>query len=175
MMKKIILRFFLAFFLSASFQLTSANQASAEIIDIQNEEKSFGDWKVFCEVDAMMSLAHCKVASKFYEKTAAISIEPTTKFFSQLFIIIPQAKIGSFVKIRVDQNDLVLSKNIETKDFGLIPLDEIQKQNLFSQMKTGDFLYLRFSVRASEKEVTAKINLKDFRAALNYYNSRVSR
>ncbi len=174
-MKKIILRFFLAFFLSASFQLTSANQARAEIIDIQNEEKTFGDWKVFCEVDAMMSLAHCKVASKFYENTAAISIEPTAKFFSQLFVIIPQAKIGSFVKIRVDQNDLILSKNIEVKDFGLIPLDDTQKQNLFSQMKAGDFLYLRFSVRAAEKEVTAKISLKDFRAALSYYNSRVSR
>lgn len=174
-MKKIIFRFFLAFFLSASFQLTIFNQAHAEIIDVQNEEKSFGDWKVFCEVDAMMSLAHCKVASKFYENSAAISIEPTTKFFSQLFVIIPQAKLGSFVKIRVDQNDLILSKNLDVKDFGLIPLDETQKQNLFSQMKAGDFLYLRFSVRAAEKEVTVKINLKDFRAALNYYNSRVSR
>ena len=174
-MKKIIFGFFLTFFLGAFSQLSSSNPAHAEIIDIQNEEKTFGDWKVFCEVDAMMSIAHCKVASKFYENTAAISIEPTSKFFSQLFVIIPQAKVGDFVKIRVDQNDLILSKNISAKDFGLIPLDDLQKQTLFSQMKAGDFLYLRFSVRGAEKEITAKISLKDFRSALNYYNSRVSR
>lgn len=174
-MKKIIFGFFVTFFLGAISQLSSSNQAHAEIIDIQNEEKTFGDWKVFCEVDDMMSLAHCKVASKFYENTAAISIEPTTKYFSQLFVILPQVKIGSFVKIRVDQNDLILSKNIDVKDFGLIPLDDLQKQTLFQQMKAGDFLFFRFNVRGSEKEVTAKINLKDFRNALSYYNSRVSK
>ncbi len=174
-MKKIIFGFFLAFFLSGFFHVTSSNQAHAEIIDIQNEEKTFGDWKVFCEVDAMMNMAHCKVASKFYENTAAISIEPTSRFFTQLFVIIPQTKLGTFVTIRVDQNDLILSKNVSVKDFGLIPLDDLQKQTLFSQMKAGDFLYLRFSVRGAEKEITAKINLKDFRSALSYYNSRVSR
>ena len=41
-------------------------------------------------------------------------------------------------------------------------------------MKNGDFLYLRFSVRGSDKDITVKISLKDFRNALTYYNSRVS-
>jgi hypothetical protein len=36
-------------------------------------------------------------------------------------------------------------------------------------------LYLRFSVRDLEQEVTVKINLKDFRSALSYYNSRASK
>lgn len=170
-MQKVIFGFFLATF----FQLTSFNLAHGEIIDVQNEEKTFGDWKVFCEIDAMMDIAHCKVGSKFYENTAVISIEPTVKFLGQLFVIIPQVQVGSFVKLRVDQNDLILSKTIGVKDFGLIPLDDTQKQTLYHQMKNGDFLFLRFSVRGSEKEVTAKISLKDFRSALSYYNSRVSK
>jgi hypothetical protein len=167
--------FFVIFFLFQPFQITNISDAQAEIVDIQIEEKIFGDWKVFCETDVMMDISHCKIAAKFYENSAAISIEPTSKFFSQFFIIIPQIKLGSFVKIRIDQNDLILSQNINVKDFGLIPIDETQKQNLFQQMKAGDFLYLRFSLRASEKEITAKINLRDFRNALVYYNSRVLR
>ncbi len=162
------------FFLTIFFELTSFNQASAEIINIQNEEKTFGDWKVFCEVDVMMDMAHCKIASKFFENSAVITIEPTVKFLSQLLVAIPQIKVGTFVQIRVDRNDLILSKNVSSKDFSLIPLDDTQKLDLYRQMKSGDFLFFRFSVRNSEKEVTAKINLKDFRSALSYYNSRVS-
>lgn len=169
-MKKILL----AFFLTVFFGLSSF-KAQAEIIDIQNEEKVFGDWKVFCETDVMMDISHCKIASKFYDKTAVLTIEPTAKFISQLFLIIPQTQVGSFVKIRVDKNDLILSQNILQKDFGLIPLDDQQKGQLYNQMKNGDFLYLRFSVRGSEKEVTAKINLRDFRSALSYYHSRISK
>ncbi len=175
MTKNLYNLFFIICFLFPTFQITNISDVKAEIIDIQTEEKNFGDWKVFCETDAMMDISHCKIATKFYENSAAISVEPTAKFYSQFFIIIPQIKLGSFVKIRVDQNDLTLSQNVNVKDFGLIPLDETQKQNLFQQMKAGDFLYLRFSLRASEKEVTAKINLRDFRNALVYYNSRVLR
>jgi invasion protein IalB len=169
-MKKIFFGFFLATF----FQLTSINNAFSEIIDIQNEEKTFGDWKVFCEIDAMMDLAHCKVASKFYDNTSVITIEPTLKYLSQLYLVIPQIQIATFVKIRVDRNDLILSRTLVAKDFGLIPLDDEQKNTLYRQMKNGDFLYLRFSVRGSDKDITVKISLKDFRNALTYYNSRVS-
>ena len=156
------------------FQLTSF-YAAAEIIDVHNEEKSFGEWKVFCEIDDMMSLAHCKVAAKFFDNSSVITIQPSAKYANQFFIIIPQIQIGNFVKLRVDQNDLILSKNISNKDFGMVPLDDAQKNALFLQMKNGDFLYLRFSVRGSEKEVTIKLNLKDFRNALSYYNSRASK
>ena len=167
-MKKKILTIFLTTF----FSLTSFNQLHAEIIDIQNEEKNFGEWKVFCEVDAMMDIAHCKVASKFYENNAVVTIESTSKFLSQFLIVIPQIKIGSFVKIRIDRGDMILSQNASQKDFGLIPLSEEQKNIIYKQMKTGDFLFLRFNVRDSDKEITARINLKDFRSALAYSNSR---
>lgn len=163
------------FFLAAFFHFTSFNQAKAEIIDIQNEEKSFGDWKVFCETDAMMDIAHCKIGAKFYDNTAVINIEPAAKFLNQFFIVIPQIKIGSFVKIRVDKNDLLLSQNVTAKNFGLIPLNDNQKNALYQQMKLGDFLFLRFNIQGFDKEVTARISLKDFRNALEYHNSRISK
>lgn len=143
----------------------------AEIIDLRNEEKAFGDWKVFCEIDEMMGISYCKVAAKFYDNASAITIQPLTKSTNQFFIIIPQVQVGNFVKVRVDQNDLILSRNIGARDFGLIPLDDSQKNSLFTQMKSGEFLFLRFSVRESKKEITAKLSLRDFRSALSYLNS----
>jgi len=170
-----IVKNFLTFLLTTFFLLTSFNQADAEIISIQNEERVFGDWKVFCEVDVMMDIANCKVASKFYENTAVVTIEATQKFLSRFFVVIPQIKLGSFVKFRVDNNDLIISPNAVQKDFGLIPLAENQKNIIYNEMKSGNFLFLRFNVRDSDKEVTAKINLKDFREALAYSNSRTSK
>jgi hypothetical protein len=167
-MRKIFTVFLLVFF------VLSNHSAQAEIIDVTNEEKVFGEWKVFCEVDDMMDTSYCKIASKFYQNTAAITIEPTAKFLSQLLIVIPQVKIGSFVQIRVDRDDIIISKNISAKDFGLIPLDDEQKNSLFRQMKSGNYLYLRFNLRDQENEVTARINLKDFRNALGYFNSKTS-
>ena len=70
---------------------------------------------------------------------------------------------------------MILSKNLTNKDFGLIPLDDQQKNILFLQMKTGDYLFLRFNVRGQTKEITAKINLHDFRNALDYYNIKASK
>lgn len=153
----------------------SINSAVAEVVELQQDEKSFGDWKVYCETDVMMNSSHCKIATKFYENNSVITIEPAAKFFNQLFIIIPKIKTSSFVKIRIDKNDLILSDNVKEKDFGLVRLDDRKKSFLYGQMKTGDFLFFRFSIRGSDREVTTKIDLEDFRKALNYYNSRVFR
>ncbi len=178
-MKKIIVfLFFLALLLPLNFNLVS-NVAMAEIIDLQKDEEEFGDWKVYCETDVMMNNSHCKIATKFFDSSSVITIEPIpiksgAKFFNQLFIIIPQIKTGSFLKIRIDQNDLILSDNADVNDFGLIKLIDAKKNDLYRQIKNGDFLFFRFNVKSSEKEVTIKINLKDFRNALSYYNSRVS-
>ena len=166
-MNKILVSFLLFFYFIFN--------ANAEVIDVRNEEKNFGEWKVICEIDDMMSYAHCKIATKFFDNSSVITLQPFAKFANQFFIIIPQISLGSFVKIRVDQNDLILSKNISTKEFGLIPLDDLQKNNLFLQMKTGDFLFLRFNIKGQQKEITAKINLQDFRDALEYYNNKASK
>ena len=42
-------------------------------------------------------------------------------------------------------------------------------------MKTGDFLFLRFNIKGQQKEITTKINLQDFRDALDYYNHKASK
>ncbi len=151
------------------------SSAKSEVIDVRNEEKAFGEWKVYCEIDDMMSYSHCKIASKFFDNSSVITLQPFAKYANQFFVIIPQIAFNSFVKIRVDQNDLILSKNITNKDFGLIALDDLQKNNLFLQMKTGDYLFLRFNVRGQQKEITAKINLQDFRNALGYYDLKASK
>ena len=161
------------FFLSLFFALINF-ASQAEIIGIKNEEDKFGDWKLYCETDDMMGTSHCKIASKFYKNTAVLTIEPTPKFLNQLFLVIPQIKIGSFVKIRIDRNDLILSRNIKSKDFGLIPLEQSQINQIYKQIKTGKFLYLRFDVMNSEQEVTARLNLIDFRKALRSYKKKIS-
>ena len=167
-------RTYVKFFLAAIFALISF-AAQAETIDIQNEEKTFGDWKVFCEIDQMMDLAHCKIAAKFFDNSSVINIEPAAKSLNQFFIIIPQIKLGGFVQIRVDKNDLILSKNASAKDFGMINLSDEQKLSLFHQMKNGDFLFLRFGSKTQEKEATVRISLKDFRSALSYHNLRATK
>lgn len=173
-MKKIKI-FATIFFLISFCEIANFNQAKAETIDIQKEENVFGDWKVYCETDVMMNNSHCKIAAKFFDNTSVITIEPTIKFFNQLFIVIPQIKSATFVKIRVDKGDLILSQNINDNDFGLIRLEDNRKNDLYRQMKNGDFLFFRFNVKNSDKEITIKLSLKDFRNALNYYNSMVSK
>lgn len=159
----------LVFFLTLFLHLASFNSAFGETLNLQKDVKKFGDWKVFCETDIMMDNSHCKIAAKFFDNSSVITIEPSAKSFNQFLILIPQAKNGSFVKIRVDKNDLILSDNIRMEDFGLIILDNFRKNNLFSQMNSGDFLFLRFNINNSEQEVTVKINLQDFRNAVSYY------
>ena len=118
------------FLLKTILILLFSSPIFAEVIDVRNEEKIFGDWRVYCEIDDMMSYSHCKIASKFFDNSSVITLQPFAKFANQFFIIIPQISLNSFVKIRVDQNDLILSKNLTNKDFGLIPLDDQQK-NIF--------------------------------------------
>ncbi len=147
----------------------------AEIINLQKDEKKFGEWRVFCETDTMMSVTHCRIGIKFFDNASALTIEPSNVSFNQFFITIPKIRLGNFLQIRVDQNDLILSELVKEKDFGLINIDEKQKNELFSQMKKGDFLFFRFNIKESEKEITAKINLNDFRSAFAYYKDRVSK
>lgn len=168
-LKKLICKSALLFLLT----LMPVKFATAEIIDLQKSEEVFGDWKVYCETDVMMDNSHCKIAAKFFDNSSVITIEPTAKFFNQLFVVIPQIEKGSFVKVRVDKYDIILSKNVDSRDFGLIVIDDLSKNELYNQMKKGDFLFLRFNIKSQSKELTVKLSLKDFRSALSYYNSKV--
>lgn len=167
MKKIVILAFSLVLFFTSNIQ--------AEIVNLQKDEKKFGEWKVFCETDSMMSLTHCRIGVKFFDNASAVTVEPNNLSFNQFFITIPKIRIGNFLQIRVDQNDLILSQVVKESDFGLIGIGDDQKKILFSQMKKGDFLFFRFNIRESDKEITAKINLNDFRNALSYHKDRVSK
>lgn len=161
---------FLVLILSLFFALNLNTQA--EIVTLQKEEKKFGDFKTFCEIDAMMDIAHCKIGTKFYDEASSITIEPNLKSFNQILIVIPKIKNGSFLQIRIDKNDLIYSKIVNVKDFGFITLDDAQKQIFYNQILKGNFLFLRFSSQDSNQEITAKINLTDFQNALAYYKQR---
>ncbi len=160
-------------FIIIIINLLVINRSYCEIIETKNEEKTFGEWKVFCEIDDMMQSSHCKIASKFYDNSSVISLQPTNSLVNQFFIIIPKIKIASFVKIRVDNNDLILSQNINSNDFGLIKITSNEINNLYNQMKKGDNLFLRFNIEEFDKEITVKFDLKNFNKALYFYNNKV--
>lgn len=160
--------------LMAVFFSSFAQYSQAEVIDIKNEEKIFGDWKVFCETDVMMDISNCKVAAKFYENLAVINVEPGPKFINKLFIVIPQLVPGSVVKLRVTGYDIIVSNPVQANDFGLIVLTNQQKADLYRQMRKGKDLFLRFTTYNSDKEITVRLSLTEFRNAMSYYNSKVN-
>lgn len=163
-MKKILFCIFIS--------LISIN-TRAEILNLVKEEENFGEWKIFCESDDMMGILDCKIGAKFFDQISSITIEPSLKFFSQVFIVIPKIKENSSLKIRVDTNDLIVPQDIRKEDFGLITLNVEEKKILEKQIENGKFLFLRFNSKF-DKEITAKINLVDFRKALQYYHYRAS-
>ena len=156
------------------FYLLFARPLKADIVEVQKEQKQFGDWLVLCETDLMMNMSNCKIAAKFYNQTSVITIEPSTMINSHIILIIPQVKNGSMVKIKVDKNDLIFSNQAKPSGFGFISLDQKQKSLLLQQMEKGDFLFIRFNSRDSEQEITARLNLKDFRKSVSYYNNKIN-
>ena len=76
------------FLLKTIIILLFSSPIFAEVIDVRNEEKIFGDWRVYCEIDDMMSYSHCKIASKFFDNSSVITLQPFAKFANQFFIII---------------------------------------------------------------------------------------
>jgi hypothetical protein len=151
-----------------------ASPSFAEVIGAQKEERVFGEWKLLCENDVMVDVPYCQIASKFYQDQAAISLDASLKIIDQLVMVIPNLKLGETVKIRIDKNDVIFSNPTKKSDFGLVVLGSKQKFNILSQMKKGDFLFIRFNIASSEKEITVKLNLRDFRSAVSFYNSKFS-
>jgi len=162
-------------FLTLAVLILFSNQSFAEMVNPQKDDKIFGEWRLICENDVMVDVPYCKVASNFYQDQAAISIEPSLKFSNQMIMVIPNLKLGENVQIRIDKNDIIFSKPVTKDDFGLVNLTSQRKFNILSQMKKGDFLFIRFNISTSEKEITVKLNLKDFRDAVSFYNSKYSR
>ncbi|MBL6664602.1 MAG: hypothetical protein ISQ34_02025 [Rickettsiales bacterium] len=159
--------FSLLIFLSLSFN------AFSKIVEEESSEKNFGEWKVYCQSDIMMDISNCKIANKFYQNNSLLSFEPKGNY-PNLLLIIPDIKPSSYALIKIDKNNLIKSNTIKSTNFGYINLTEYQQNLIYHQMKKGDFLFLRFNVKDLRKAVTIKINLKDFKDALSYYESKTS-
>lgn len=122
----------------------------------------------------MVDATFCKIATKFYQNQATMILEPLSKMTNQMTLIIPNLQLGNAVKMRVDKNDVIFSKNAKKADFGLVHLGGGEKELLLRQMKGGDFLFIRFNINGLDQETTVKLNLADFKQAALYYQSRIN-
>lgn len=155
--------------------------SSAEIIEnISTEEKKFGDWTIVCEEDVMMEKIDCKIFSNFYNNTSSIYIQPNNKIANQVVIMIPSVMEGSNVKIKIDKNKIITSDFIEkVAEYGVIPFSPAKQKLMLNQLKSGQDLFIRFTVRdlkvaSGVKEITAKISLAEFSKLLVYYDVKTN-
>ena len=90
--------------------------------------------------------------------------------------MVPTAKNGTTLKFKVDKNALIVSDNIAKNDaYGIIPFSPVNQKAMLNQIKSGENLYLRFTINDpkglnGEKEMTAKISLAEFSKLLTHYN-----
>ena len=162
-------------FLTIITTILFTNLSFAEVINLQTNDINFGEWRLICENDVMIDAPYCKIASKFYQNQAAIIIDLPSKFNNQMVMVIPNLTLGSTVQIRIDKNDIIFANQTKKDDFGLVMLSPSQKTTILSQIKKGDFLFIRFNINGSEKEITVKLNLTNFRSAISHYNSTFSK
>lgn len=154
---------------------------NAEVIDnITTEEKKFGDWTVLCEKDVMLENADCKIFTTFYNDTSSVYIQPNNKIANQVVIMIPSALETTNVKVKIDKNPLIVSDIIEKRaQYGVIPFSPAKQKLMLSQLKNGQEMYIRFTVRdlkvaGGMKEITVKISLTEFSKMLVYYDLKLS-
>ena len=150
-----------------SFTLFS-NPSFTEIISPQKDEIKFGEWLLICENDVMADIPDCQIANQFYQQSV-IKLAPSLKLSNQMIMVIPNLKLNESVQIRIDKNNIIFSSPTKKNDFGLVRITPQQKSTILSQMKNGDFLFIRFNINNLQK--TAKLNLKDFRSAVSHYQS----
>lgn len=173
-MKKLFFITFLFLFFSNSF--------ASEIIDnISKEEKKFGDWTVLCEEDVMMSDIDCKIFATFYDNLSSVYIQPNNKIANQVVIIIPSAVENTTVNVKIDNNQIINSDLIDkVQEYGVIPFSPAKQKLMLNQIKTGQDMYIRFTVRdvkiaSGTKKITAKISLAEFSKLLVYYDLRMGK
>ena len=174
MMKYIQILFI--FFISQSYLF------SAEVIDnVRNEKRKFIDWVVECNQDMMSDIVNCKAYASFYDNNSFFFIQPNNKIANQVVIIIPSVLENTIVQVKVDKNSVIHSDFTDKSSlYGVIPFSPQKQKMIFDQLKFGKNVYIRFSVKDSkspkgQKDITAKISLKDFQQILLYYNSKINK
>jgi len=172
-MKNIFFIFFFCVFFSNSF--------GAEIVDnVLKEEKKFGDWTIVCQRDVMSDKPTCRIFSSFFNDSASVYIQPNNKVANQVVIIIPSAIEKTKVIVKVDKNNLITSDPIDKKNgFGIVPFSPYRQKLMLSELKTGQDMYIRFTVRDPKVadgigEITAKISLVEFSKLLVYYDMKMN-
>lgn len=156
------------------------NSFSAEIIDnILREEKKFGDWTVLCEEDVMMENIDCQVFTTFYNDSSSVYIQPNNKIANQVVIMIPSVLENTNVKVKVDKNNLITSDTVDKRpEYGVIPFSPSKQKLMLSQLRDGQEMFIRFTVRdlkvaGGMKEITARISLTEFSKLLVYYDIKM--
>jgi len=156
------------------------NCFGVEIIDnILIEEKKFGDWTVFCEEDVMMASINCQIFTTFYNNSSSVYIQPNNRIANQVVLMIPPALENTNVKVKIDKNKLIISDTIDKKfEYGVIPFSPLKQKLMLSQLKTGQDMFIRFTVRdlsvaGGVKEITARISLAEFSKLLVYYDIKM--
>ena len=160
--------------------LLFTNSFSAEIIDnILKEEKKFGDWNVLCEEDVMMEKVDCQIFTTFYDDNSSVYIQPNNKIANQVVIMIPSVLENTNVKVKIDKNSLIVSDVVDKKpEYGVIPFSPAKQKLMLSQLKNGQDMFIRFTVRDlkvadGKKEITARISLAEFSKLLVYYDTKM--
>jgi len=171
-MRKFIITFiFLLFTFSNSF---------AEVIENKvQDERNFGPWQVLCREDVMMANTTCKAFSKFYNNLATVYIQPHNKVANQVVIIIPPVLENTEVKVRIDKNEIIKSRNLSKDNYGVVPFSSRDQKIMLQQIKNGKEFFIRFTIKGNEsdksEEVTVKISLAEFNNMLTFYDQKISK
>lgn len=147
---------------------------AAERVDLERVNKQFGDWSVKCDKDLMMGTAKCEIIAYLSDGKGFIKVFPMET--PKVTITIPTAATETIAKLRVDRRPLLNSNLIKRNDFGAIVFTPEQLSKLFTQLKYGNYLYVRFyepdpNERGLYSEITERISLKGFLELLEFYRT----
>lgn len=157
-----------------SSMLLPVQGSAAERVDLERVNRQFGDWSVKCDKDLMMGTAKCDIIAYLSDGKGFIKVFPTGT--PKITITIPTAAAETIAKLRVDRRQLLNSSLIKRNDFGVIMFTPEQLSRLFSQLKYGNYLYVRFyepdpNERGLYSEITERISLKGFLELLEFYRT----
>lgn len=168
---KVLAKVFIFFIVFVNF-----SDIKAEII--QNEvliNKEFGSWIVSCKQDIMFDKKDCKLFTEITAGTV-LFINPNVEN-NKIVLISKDIISGSKTVFKVDRYDFVETYEKQNNQYNLVDMDVKAKKTIFNQMKAGNSLFLRFTVKdeselSGTKKITAKLSLADFTKALIYFESR---